>query len=343
MKKANKRLGEGTVILGSEITQPLRPTITTGSLNLDAALGGGWAAGHWIEIIGHESVGKTYLVLKTIAANQATNPNFTTIWFATEDFNEGYADLLGVDRSRVVVFNGNVMEEVYQQAIEFLDTKAIDLLVIDSLPFLVSNREDDGTMEDFQPGLAAFVTGKFFRKSQKSIKRDLTDENERLCTGLVINGWREKIGVQHGDPRTSPGGRGKNFVFYQRVDLSRTEWIKNTREQPVGQVMRIRNIKNKWARPGLIGIVDAYVSDYRNHKAGEFDVVKDVISAGIAYDVIKHPDKLHYSFGDSNWAGRPKMEAAILDDPALQTALRKAVLEAASLPDPGEEADDAEG
>lgn len=332
MNRINKKNGPGTVILGSQITQPVRETITSGSLGLDAALGGGWATNHWVEIIGWESTGKTYLVLKTIAANQKLDPNWTTVWFATEDFSEQYAEMLGVDLNRVIIENENLMEVVYQHAIEFLDTKGIDCMVIDSLPFLVPAREDDGDMVDFQPGLPAFLTGKFFRKSQGSIKRSLT-EPERPCTGFVINGWREKIGG-YGDPRTSPGGKSKNFVFFQRIDISREEWITNTKGQPVGQKMKLKNIKNKYARPGLIGHVDAYVVNHQGHRAGDFDLVKDTIAAALAYDVIKHPDKLHFTFGGETWNGRPKLEAAIQADRQLQRKLRRAVLTATSAPLP---------
>lgn len=333
INRINKQEGEGTVILGSQIVAPLRPTITSGSLSLDAALGGGWATNHWAEIVGHESVGKTFLVLKTIAANQRRDPNWTTVWFATEDFSEDYAQMLGVDIDRVIVENENIMENVFDHCIQFLKTKSVDCIVIDSLPFLVSGREDDGTMEDFQPGHAAVLTGKFFRKSMSSIKRRLDVADERTCTGFVINGWREKIGVRYGDPRTTPGGKGKNFVFFQRVDLSRSEWITNTKNQPVGQVIKIRNIKNKIARPGLIGQVDAYVADYRGHKAGTFDTAKDVTSAAIAYEVITK-NKSHYIFGEEQWYGRPKLEEAVTTDAKLRGRIRKAVLAASAAPMP---------
>lgn len=333
MTRINKRNGPGSVILGSQIAAPIRETITSGSLSLDAALGGGWATNHWAEIIGHESTGKTFLVLKAIAANQKLDPEFTTVWFATEDFSEQYAEMCGVDIDRVIIEPENQMETVYRDALEFLDTKGIDCLVIDSLPFLVPEREDEGDIVDFQPGLAAFLTGKFFRKSQGSIKRSLT-EPERPCTGFIINGWREKIGVKYGDPRTAPGGKGKNFVFYQRVDLSRDEWIKNSKEDPVGQVMKIKNIKNKLARPGLVGYVDAYVTDYKGHKAGQFDLVKDSVDAAMAYGVIHKPDNLHHVFGDQTFNGRPKLDEAVKTDRALQRAIRKAVLAAAAAPMP---------
>jgi recombination protein RecA len=187
-------------------------------------------------------------------------------------------------------------------------------------------------MEDFQPGLAAFLTGKFFRMSNPSMKRSLT-EPERPCTGFIINQWRNKIGG-YGDPRTTPGGMAKNFFFYQRVEVKRDEWIDNTRGDHCGLVIKVTNIKNKLARPGRIGMIDAYFAKGNGFNAGDYDLVKDMVSAGIAYDVIVRVDKLHYTFDGESWAGRPKMDAAIRDSEELQKKLRAAVLEAASAPLP---------
>jgi len=332
MAKINKKSGAGTVILGSEIAQPLRATITSGSLSIDVALGGGWATNHWVEIIGHPSSGKTLMVLKTIAANQALDPSWTTVWFAAEDFVESYAEMLGVDTSRVIVEEENRMEVVYQHAIDFLDTKAVDCIVIDSLPALVPIREDDATMEEFQPGLAAFLTGKFFRKSTSSIKRSLLTP-ERPVTGFVINQWRSKIGG-YGDPRTAPGGQGKDFFFFQRVDVRRDEWLSNTRGEPIGQTIKVVNIKNKYARPGRVGLVDAYISRGNGFAAGDFDLVKDTVSAGLAYEVIERPDKSHYVFGTNRWYGRPALDEAVRGDKRLRLQLKKAVLAAAAAPLP---------
>lgn len=333
MQSINKKMGAGTVVLGSEIRTAVRETITSGSLSLDAALGGGWATNHWIEVMGHESVGKTLIVLKTIAANQMIDPNWTTVWFATEDFSESYAKKLGVDLDRVIVVDENGMEDVYEHTIEFLQKRVLDCIVIDSLPGLVPSREEDATMADFQPGLAAFLTGKFFRKSNPSMKRSLTDEEERPCTGFIINQWREKF-TSYGDPRTSPGGKAKNFFFYQRVDVQKKGVISNTRDLPIGQSIEIRNLKNKLAPPGRIGAVDAYIADGKGFKAGDYDTVKDMVTAAIAYGTIVRTGKLDYSFGDQHWSGRPKLDAAIKADSKLQSLLRRAVLAAAAAPMP---------
>jgi recombination protein RecA len=332
IQKINKKHGHGTVILGSDISQAVHPTITSGSLSFDAALGGGWATNHWIEVIGHESAGKTAIVYKAIAANQKRDPNWTVVWFATEDFVEEYAEMWGCDLSRIILQESNTMEVVYESAIEFLETKGIDCIVIDSLPAMVPAREEAGTMEDFQPGLGAFLTGKFFRMSNPSMKRSMT-EPERPCTGFVINQWREKIGG-YGDPRITPGGKGKNFFFFQRVDIKREEFIKNSKQEPIGQTIKLTVIKNKLGRPRRTGTVDAYVSRGNGFNAGDYDVVKDVISAALAYDVISRPKKGYYAFGEEQWYGRPRLEEAIDEDPKLRGRVKRAVLTAAAKPLP---------
>ena len=332
MRRINKA-NPGAVVLGSQIHQPLRETITTGSLNLDAALGGGWATNHWAELIGFESSGKTFLALKTIAANQKLNPKFMTLWVATEDFHEPYAQMWGVDLDRVLVYNEILMETILEHVLKFLETKAVDLIVIDSLPGLVPEREDENSMDAWQPGLKAVLTGKFFRKSNKSIKRSLTDVNERPCTGLVINQWRSQIGVTRGDPRTTPGGWEKNFWFFQRVDIRRTEWLKNTKQLPIGQTIKVTNVKNKYSAPRRSGEVDMYFADGAGFKAGEIDTVKDVISAAVAYDVISK-DGAKYRFGEEQWHGRPKLEAALKAEPKLRGRIKRATLNAATNPLP---------
>lgn len=324
MQKINKKQGEGAVILGSEILHPKHPTITSGSLTVDVALGGGWATNHWIEIVGHESVGKTLMVLKTIAANQRIDKNWTTIWFATEDFSESYAEMLGVDLSRVIVENENAMETVYEHAKAFIETRAVDCIVIDSLPALIPIREMEGTMEDFQPGLSAFITGKFFRLSNQYTKRSLTVE-ERPVTGFAINQWHQKIGA-YGNPNTTPNGVTKNFFFYQRIEIRRKEFIKNTKNEPIGQTLEIVNVKNKHAPPGRRGEVDAYIARGNGMKAGDFDTVKDITSAARAYGILEQSAGGYFVFREHRWRGFNAVEEAVAADSRLRDALFKTTI-----------------
>lgn len=325
----NKKYGEHTVMLGSEIT-PNIDTITTGSLSFDAAMGGGWATNHWNEIIGQESAGKTMVVLKTIAANQHRDPKWTTVWFASEDFHEPYAKMLGVDLTRVVVVEENLMQAVYESAIEFVDTREVDCIVIDSYPALTTEREIKGSMDDFQPGEAAVLTAKFLRKSNTTMKAPLAGVGRSL-TGIIVNQWREKIGG-YGNPRTSPGGKAKNFFYFQRAEVRRDEWIDNTKGEHVGQCIKLSNLKNKLSPPGRVGMVDAYFARGNGFNPGDYDEVKDVISAAIAYEVIAKEGRSRYIFGEQSWPNRPRLDDALQEDEKLQKQIREAVLKAANGP-----------
>jgi recombination protein RecA len=238
----NKKYGEDIVVQGNRVKEEL-PRITTGILAYDLMLGGGWPMNQWSEIIGDESSGKTAIAYKTIAANQALDPEWIAMWVAAEEFVPEYAASIGVDLERLWVVETNIMEHAYDLIIRAMQNRAVDCIVLDSLPALVPGDEDEKTMAEFQMGLGARLTGKFFRKSSKAQKRSMVNE-DRGCTGLIINQWREKIGVMYGDPRTTPGGKAKNFHYFCRVEVKRDEWIKE-KDEPVGQTIRGRTMKNK--------------------------------------------------------------------------------------------------
>lgn len=167
----NKKMGDDTIVLGSEITESGK-RLTSGSVAVDVALGGGWPANQWHEIIGEASNGKTAIALKTIAANQARDPEFTTVWVAAEEWVPEYAQICGVDPSRVYVVSTNIMEEAYEAVVQIAQSKAVDCIVIDSLPALVPTTENAAEMETATVGRGALLTNKFFRKVGKASKRD---------------------------------------------------------------------------------------------------------------------------------------------------------------------------
>lgn len=314
-----KKYGAGTIIKGSEIRDPL-PRITSGVLAFDLMLGGGWPINQWSEIIGNESSGKTALAYKTIAANQAANPDYVALWVAAEDYVPEYAEAIGVDLDRLWVVENNVMEEVYDLVIRVLDNRAVDCIVIDSLPALVPSDEYDKTMEEFTVGLGARLTGKFLRKSGKAQKRSLTDE-DRGCTGFIINQWREKIGVMHGDPRTTPGGKAKNFHYFVRVEVARDEWITQNQEK-VGQTIRAKTMKNKTFRPQQVAVTDFYFADAGPFKFGEFDTVKDIALTCMGLEIITRRGA-YYEFDGQKWQGKEAVFQAVREDLDLQKALRE--------------------
>jgi len=238
----NKKMGENTIVLGSDIRDDVMGRITTGSVAVDVALGGGWPINQWHEIVGEASNGKTALALKTIAANQKRDPEFTTVWVAAEQWVPGYAEMCGVDSSRVYVISTNLMEEAYEAVIQITESKSVDCIVIDSLPALVPSSENDKEMEESTVGRSALLTNKFFRKVGKASKRSLVDP-ERPFIGLMINQWRSKIGVMYGDPRTTPGGLGKDYAFFTRIEVKRDDWIETGTGQEkrrIGQTIKVR-------------------------------------------------------------------------------------------------------
>ena len=323
----NKKYGAETVVLGSDITQH-GGRITTGSLAVDVALGGGWPTNQWHEIIGEASHGKTAIALKTIAANQAKNPEFTTVWIAAEEWVPSYAEFCGVDVSRVFVVATNVMEEAYDTAIKIVESKTVDCIVIDSLPALVPSTENEKEMEESTVGRGALLTNKFFRKVGKASKRSLT-EAERPFIGIMINQWRSKIGAgMYADPRTTPGGLGKDYAFFTRMEVRRSEWIeagKGEDKQRVGQALKIRMIKNKSAAPQQVAVVDFYFADGGLCAKGEFDFAKEIMAVGSAYGVITRGGA-YYTYGDRRWMGKDAMIASIREEIDLKEALERDVL-----------------
>lgn len=320
--KLNKKFGPETIVLGKDIRDDVLARVTSGSLALDVALGGGWPTNQWHEIVGEASNGKTAIALKTIAANQKLDPDFTTVWVAAEQWVPSYAEMCGVDLSRVYVISTNIMEEAYEAVIEFVETKAVDCVVIDSLPALVPIAEDEKEMDEATVGKGALLTGKFFRKVGKASKRSLV-ESERPFIGLMINQYRMKIGVMYGDPKTTPGGEAKNYAFFTRIEVKRDEWIDagtGQEKRRVGQTIKVRTLKNKSAPPSQTAYVDFYFDNGGTIDKGEYDLAKEIVALGIIYKVIVRAGA-YYRYSDRQWQGADALVASIREEIDLKEAL----------------------
>jgi recombination protein RecA len=317
----NKRLGEGSVILASDMGVARR--YTSGSLSLDVALGGGWPGNQWAEILGLESHGKTAIVLKTIAANQQLDPNFSTLWVAAEHYDVDQARALGVDNSRVQVVPTQEMEVAYETMLKYASARAVDCIVLDSYPALIAKEEEDKSMDEAVMALGARITGKFFRKAGNATRRSLVLQ-ERPMLGFIINQYRDKIGAfsPHGTPKTSPGGNAKNYAFYVRVEVTRDEWIEQATlgkgKIKVGQKIKVRTIKNKSAAPQQVAYLDFYFRDapVLGFERGDYDLVKELVAMAVVYDVITRGGAT-FRFADHKWNGKEPMFAAIRDNVAL--------------------------
>lgn len=326
-EEINKKHGHGTVVLASDANDMV-PRVPSGSLGLDLILGGGWPANQWVEIIGDPSSGKTALALRTIAANQARDPDWIAVWIAAEKWVSQYAEMCGVDLERVFVVETNIMEDAYDAAIRFAESKEIDCIVIDSLPALVPMAEDEKDMEGSTVGRGALLTGKFFRKVGKATKRSLV-EAERPVLGIVINQWRMKIGVMYGDPRTSPGGVGKDYAYFVKIDVRRDDWIEagtGADKKRVGQAMKIRTTKNKTAPAQQVAYLDFYFDSGGDCPPGSYDVAKEVVSLAVLERIIERRGP-YYRYGEQQWRGMDALLSAVKEEATLYESLAKEVKE----------------
>ncbi len=326
MARVNKKLGPGTVIIGS--TARTYDRLPSGSLGLDVILGGGWPANQWHEIIGEASAGKTNLAFATIAANQRRDPNFTGVWIAAEQYVPEYAAMCGVDTDRLIVVETNIMEEVYEAALEFTESRSVDAVVIDSYPALIPSSEDEKDMDEATVGRGALLTNKFFRKAGKATKRSMTD-TERPFLGLVINQYRQKIGVMHGDPRTTPGGQGKDYAYFTRVEVKRDEWIEvgtGKDKDRVGQTVRALTLKNKSAPPRAQAYYDIYFDEGGTVPKGQIDYAKEIVNLGMYFDIIQRSGSW-FSYGDIREQGKDAFTARVRELVDLSADLEREVLD----------------
>ena len=328
LAQLNKKFGDGVVVLASDIRPDLIPRITSGSTTLDYVLGGGFPGNQWNELVGEPSHGKTALALKTIAANQRLNPDYTTVWVAAEQWVPDYALMCGVDMERVIVIETSIMEEAYQAVIQFAESKSVDAIVIDSLPALSPMPEMEKDMSEATVGRGALLTNKFFRVVGTAMKRSLV-EDERPVLGLIINQYRMKIGVMHGDPRTTPGGEGKNYAFFTRCEVRRDEWIEvgpSGNKVRVGQRIKVRTLKNKTAPPQRVAYFDFYFAEGGNCAPGEFDFAKEVASLAVVMGYIERRGGWFY-YGERKWQGIESVISSIREEIDFMQDLQKKVLE----------------
>jgi recombination protein RecA len=327
MAAINKRFGDNVVVVGEEIRADLISRITTGSTTFDYVLGGGLPVNQWHELRGEPSHGKTAIALKVIAANQALNPEFTAVWVAAEQWVPEYAAMCGVDTSRVIVVETNIMEEAYDAVIAFAESKSVDCVVIDSLPSLIPGPEDEKNMDELTVGRGAMLTNKFFRKAGAAMKRSLI-ELERPITGIIINQFRMQIGVMHGDPRTTPGGKGKDYAYFTISEVKRDEYIEagtGVNKVRVGQRIKVRVTKNKTAPPSQVAYVDFYFKDHSIYSAGDYDTAKEVAAMVIVKGIVDRKGGWIY-YGDRKWQGQEALVNSIREEVDFYEELRDKVL-----------------
>jgi len=313
MDKLEKTYGKGAVMkLGDDALEQLE-VVPSGSIGLDVALGiGGFPKGRIIEIYGPESSGKTTLAIHAIAECQKQG-GICAVIDAEHAFDKFYAEALGVDTENLLISQPDHGEQALEIADNLIRSGAIDLIVIDSVAALTPRSEIEGEMGDSSVGVQARLMSKALRKLTSTISKT-------KCCCIFINQLREKIGVMFGNPETTTGGNALKFYASVRIDIRRTQQIKDG-ETVIGNRTKVKIVKNKVAPP---------------FRQCEFDIVYgqgisrvgELIDMGVDYGVIKKSGSW-FSYNDTKLGqGRDAVKQLLDDNPDLMEEIEGKVREA---------------
>ncbi len=314
LDKIEKSYGKGSIMkLGDAPVEEIE-SISSGSINLDMALGiGGYPKGRIIEIYGPESSGKTTLAIHAIAEAQKKG-GIAAFIDAEHAFDSNYAKQLGVDTDNLLVSQPDNGEQALEIADNLIRSGAIDIIVIDSVAALTPKSEIEGEMGDSKMGLQARLMSQALRKLTANISKT-------KCCCIFINQLREKIGIMFGNPETTTGGNALKFYASVRIDIRRIQAIKDG-DTNVGNRVKVKIVKNKVAPPFRVCEFDLIFGEGIS-KVGE------IIDLGVDYNVIKKSGSW-FSYGDTKLAqGREAVKQLLNDNPELaeelETKIRAAI------------------
>jgi len=310
LDKIDKNYGKGAIMkMGDSIIEDI-PSIKSGSLALDIALGvGGYPRGRVIEIYGPESSGKTTLAIHAIASAQKEG-GVAAFIDAEHAFDRFYAEALGVDIENLLISQPDNGEQALEITDHLIRSGAIDIIVIDSVAALTPKAEIEGEMGDSRMGLQARLMSQALRKLTATISKTNT-------TVIFINQLREKIGVMFGNPETTTGGNALKFYASVRVDVRRIGAIKNG-DEIKGNRTRVKIVKNKVAPP---------------FKKAEFDLmygegiskVGEVVDLGVEYEVVKKSGSW-FSYAETKLGqGREAVKTLLKDNIELSEELENKI------------------
>jgi len=298
-----KQFGKGSIMrLGQKDAITVIPSISTGSVSLDYALGiGGVPRGRVVEVFGPESSGKTTLTLQIIAEAQKLG-GMAAFVDAEHALDAQYAKKLGVDLDNLLVSQPDNGEQALEIVEVLVRSGGVDVVVVDSVAALVPRAEIDGEMGEAQMGLQARLMSQALRKLTGVVSKSKT------CL-IFINQLREKIGVMFGNPETTTGGRALKFYASVRIDIRRIGAIKDG-EQVVGGRTRVKVVKNKVAPP---------------FREAEFDVMYgegisregDLLDLAVERKIVEKSGTWFAYSGERLGQGRENVKQFLRDNPAI--------------------------
>ncbi|MEK7202042.1 MAG: recombinase RecA [Patescibacteria group bacterium] len=306
-----KQFGAGSIMMMGQQTHLNVESISSGSLALDVALGvGGLPRGRIIEIFGPESSGKTSLALSAIGAAQKLG-GLGALVDAEHAFDPSYATKLGVDLDHLLISQPDTGEQALEIVETLVRSNAVDVIVVDSVAALVPRAEIEGEMGDSMMGVQARLMSQALRKLTGAVSKSKT-------VLIFINQIRMKIGIMFGNPETTPGGNALKFYCSIRLDIRRSEQIKDG-DVPIGNRCRVKVVKNKVAPPFRIAEFDL-MFDSGISKEG------DLLELGVKSGLV---DKMGawFQYGEQKLGqGREAAKAFLKGDPKtaqeLETKIR---------------------
>lgn len=306
-----KQFGKGAVQrLGEETHMEVR-SISTGALSLDVALGiGGIPRGRVTEIYGPESSGKTTLALHVIAEAQKAD-GIAAFIDAEHALDPVYTEKIGVNIDDLIISQPDNGEQALEICEALARSGAVDVIVVDSVAALVPKAEIDGEMGDSLPGQQARLMSQALRKLAGVLNKSQT-------AVIFINQLREKIGIMFGNPETTTGGRALKFYSSVRLDVRKTETLKNGTEM-IGAHTRVRVVKNKVAPP---------------FREAEFDImygegISDegcILDMGADLDFIQKSGSWYSYEGERIGQGRDNARQWLKENPEAALRIRSAIL-----------------
>lgn len=287
------------------------PRINTGSLKLDAALGGGFPVGKIIELYGWQSSGKTTLALLCAKELQTKDPEALIVFIDAEHaFDSDYAEMLGLNMDPSVFFL--IKPDHGDQALaimdSFVDSGEISLIIVDSVAALVPKSEVEGDFGDSNMGKHAKLMSQACRKLTPKLSRQGT-------TAIFINQIREKIGVLYGSPETTTGGNGLKFYSSVRINLRASMALKEGKEV-YGNTIKAKIAKTKISKPGLD------VEFNLIHGKG-IDQAAERIDLAIDAEVIEQRGSFFYYKGTNLAQGKTALGVVLSDNPELWDEIQK--------------------
>ena len=313
IEKLEKTYGQGTIMKLSDENIVKIPSIPTGSLSLDIALGiGGLPKGRVIEIYGPESSGKTTLSMHCIAEAQKQG-GIAAFIDAEHAFDKTYAENLGIDTENLLISQPDNGEQALEISEQLIRSNAIDIIVIDSVAALVPKGEIEGEMGDSMMGLQARLMSQALRKLTGVIHKS-------GCICIFINQLRQKIGVMFGNPETTTGGNALKFYSSVRLDIRRIGQIKDSPDSINGNRTKVKVVKNKVAPPFKVVEFDIMYGKGIS-KSGE------VLDLGVELELIQKSGSWFSYNREKLGQGRDSVKTILEDNPELMGELEGLIKE----------------